>query len=70
MEYRKMVLMNLFSGQQWRNRHGEHRLVDTVGEGRVGRTDRVALKHIHHHTQDCTVSWNVLYDMASSKLML
>ena len=23
----------------------------TLGEGRVGWTDRVALKHIHHHTQ-------------------
>ena len=23
MEYRKMVLKNLFTGQQWRNRHRE-----------------------------------------------
>jgi len=23
MEFRKMALMNLFSGQQWRNRHRE-----------------------------------------------
>ena len=26
-----MVLMNLFAGQQWRDRH-KNRLVDTVGE--------------------------------------
>ena len=34
MEYRKMVLMNLFAGQQWENRHreqtyGHHQMVDT-----------------------------------------
>ena len=34
LESRKMVQMNLFSGQQWRNRHGEQ----TYGrEGRRGR---------------------------------
>ena len=32
MESGKMVLMNLFSGQQWRCR--QNRLVDTVGEGK------------------------------------
>ena len=33
-----MVLMNVFSGQQWRCRHREqeNRLVDTVGEGESG----------------------------------
>jgi len=30
-----MVLLNLFAGQQWRNRHRE-RLVDTVGEREGG----------------------------------
>ena len=35
MESRKMVLLNLFAGQQWRNRHRE-RLVDTVGEREGG----------------------------------
>ena len=35
-ESRKMVLMNLFAGQQWR--HRQNRLVDTAGEGK-GETD-------------------------------
>ena len=34
MEPRKMGLMNLFAGQQWRCRHS--RLVDTMGEGEGG----------------------------------
>ena len=37
MESRKMVLMNLFTGQQWRCRHREQMFVDTgnreEGEG-------------------------------------
>ena len=32
MEYRKMVLKNLFTGQQWRNRHRE----ETYGLGERG----------------------------------
>ena len=32
MESRKMVLMNLFSGQQWKNI--ENRLMDMAGRGR------------------------------------
>ena len=32
MESRKMVLKNLFTGQQWRNRHGEQ----TYGHGEGG----------------------------------
>ena len=49
MESRKIVLMNLFAGQQWRCRHREQ----TYGHGRVGRkervglTERVAWKHIY-----------------------
>ena len=34
MEYRKMVLMNLFARQQWRHRY---KTVDTVGEGEGGK---------------------------------
>ena len=33
VESRKMVLMNLFAGQQWRCRHREQ-TCDTVGEGK------------------------------------
>ena len=32
MESRKMVLMNLFVGQQWRNRHGEQTYGPGVGQ--------------------------------------
>ena len=32
MESRKMVVMNLFAGQQWRSRHGEQ----TYGHGGRG----------------------------------
>ena len=35
MESRKMVLMNLFAGQQWRHRLREQ-TVDTVGKGEGG----------------------------------
>ena len=47
MESRKMVLMNLSVGQQWRGSHREqacgHR-----GQKRVGQMERVAPKHIHY----------------------
>ena len=48
MESRKVVLMNLYAGQQWRHRL-EKRLVVTVGKERLGGIERVALKHIHYH---------------------
>ena len=35
MESRKMVLMNLFAGQQWRNRHNEQ-TYGQIGGGRRG----------------------------------
>ena len=47
-----MVLMNLFSGQQWRCRHREQTCA--LGRGGVGRKERVGRmkrevqKHIHH----------------------
>ena len=37
MESKKMVLMNLFGGQQWRNRYREQ----TYGPGGEGRRERV-----------------------------
>jgi len=48
MEFRKMVLMNLFAGQQWRSRHREQACGHSSGR-RVGQIERVALKHIHYH---------------------
>ena len=35
MQSRKMVLMSLYAGQQWKRRHSEQAL-DTVGEGEDG----------------------------------
>ena len=47
----KMVLMDLFAGRN-RDTDVENGLMDTAGEGEVGRTERVALTYIH-----CPV-WN------------
>ena len=35
MESRKMVLMNLFAGKQWRHRHREQTYGHREGEGRM-----------------------------------
>ena len=51
MESRKMVLMNLYAGQQQKYRHREQ----TYGHsgGRRGWNElRVALKHIRYHMQN------------------
>ena len=37
---RKLVLMRLFAGQEWRCRHNEH--VDTMGKKRAGHIEGVA----------------------------
>ena len=41
MESRKMVLKNLFTGQQWRNRHREKTMDMGRGEERVTCMERV-----------------------------
>ena len=43
MEFRKMVLMNLFAGQQWSCRHREETR-GHWGKEREGQTERVTLK--------------------------
>ena len=48
MESRKMVLMNLNAGEQWRHRHREQTCRHS-GEKRVGQMERGALKHVHYH---------------------
>ena len=63
MESRKMVLMNLLAGLQWRHRHIENRFVDTVGEGESGMS---TLKHISPCVRQ-PASGNLLYDTGSSK---
>ena len=45
MESRKMVLMNLYAGQQWKCRQSEQTCKHN--EKRTGWIGRVALKHIH-----------------------
>ena len=53
MESRKMVLMNLFTGQEQRHIETdtdiENGLVNTVGEGQGGTIESVALTYIHYH---------------------
>ena len=44
MESRKMVLKNLFAGQQWRNRHKEQTMDMGRGEERVRCMERVTWK--------------------------
>ena len=48
MESRKMVLINLFAGQEYRYKHREQMCRHSGGK-RVGRTEKVALKYIHCH---------------------
>ena len=49
MESKKMVPMNLFAGQKQRHRCREWNSGQSWGKERLGRTQTVALKHIHHH---------------------
>ena len=46
MESRKMVLMNLFAGQNG-DADIEDRLVDTAGNERMGQMERVAWESYH-----------------------
>ena len=45
MKSKKMVVMNLFAGQQWKRRHREQTCEHWEKE-RAGRTERIAWKHI------------------------
>lgn len=42
---------DIFAGNN-RDTDVDNRLVDTVGNKRVGRTGRAALKHTHHHVEN------------------
>ena len=44
MESRKMVLKNLFAGQQWRNRHREQTMDMGRGEERMRCMERLTWK--------------------------
>ena len=65
MESRKMVVMNLFAGQQWRNRHRD-RLMDTGrGEERVRGMERVKRKLTLSYVKQIA-NGNLLYDSGNS----
>ena len=49
MESKKMVLMDLFAGQQWRCGHRELTCGLREGRERVGQMEKVARKHIRYH---------------------
>ena len=59
-----MVLKNLFTGQQWRNRH-RNRLMDMGrGEERVRCMERVTWKHITTYKTDS--QQEILYGSGNS----
>ena len=47
MEFRKMVMMILYARQQKKDTDVKNRLFDSVGEGKGGMTERIALKHVY-----------------------
>ena len=68
MESRKMGLVNLFSGQQWRNRHREQTYGHGVGVGEEGEGE--SMKRV---TWKLTIPYgkqiangNLLYDSGNS----
>ena len=65
MESRKMVLMNLFAGQQWRRRHTKQ-TVDTVGEGEGGTNSENSMQTYTLPYVKQIASGNVLCDTGSS----
>ena len=48
MEYRKVIQMNLFPGQE-PDKDIEKELGDTAGKERLGLTETAPLMHTHHH---------------------
>ena len=48
MESGKIVLMKLFSGQEWRRRYREQ-TCGRGGEKGVGQMEKGASTHTHHH---------------------
>ena len=66
-ESRRMVLINLCAGQQWRNRHGE----ETYGLGGEGRKERVGyMERVTWKLASLYVKYianrNLLYDSGNS----
>ena len=65
-----MVLMNLFAGQQWKNRHGktdiENRLMD-IGE-RGGDSEMYGKSNTETYISMCKIDshWELLYGSGNS----
>ena len=69
VESRKMVLMNLFAGQQWRHRHREQNYGH--GGGAAGGTNRESSLEIYTLWYiKWIASGNLLYDARNSKPVL
>ena len=65
VESRKMVVMNLFAGQRWRNRHRD-RLMDTRrGKERVRGMERVTWKFTLSYVKQIA-NGNLLYVSGNS----
>ena len=56
MESRNMVLMKLFSGQQWRNRHREQ-TYGQRGRGTVGSRKKERVRCVERVTQRLTLPY-------------
>ena len=65
MESRKKVPMNLFAGQQWRNRHKEQTMDMGRGEERVRCMERVTWKLTLPYVKE-TANRNLLYGSGNS----
>ena len=65
MESRKMVLKNLFTGQQWRNRHREQTMDMGSGEDRVRCMEIVTWKLTLPYVKQIA-NGNFLYDSGNS----
>ena len=51
MESRKLILMKIFAGQQWRCRHREQTCGHGLREGEGGTAGEAAWKHMHYHVK-------------------
>ena len=65
MASRKMVLMNLFAGEQWKCRPREQTCGHRVGKERVGQMERGAWKHTLPYVKQLA-NGNLLYDSGNS----
>ena len=61
MESRKMVLMNLFSGKQWRNRHREQIYGHGLGEEEEGETYGESNMETYNTICKIDSQWELLY---------